>query len=516
VSRGLVIIAGASGLSGELASFSNRAGVGRDNYLMALGERVRSFNQNGTPLLYSGTSFSAPLISGAVALLAEAFPNLTGQQIVQILYETAVDLGPAGIDADHGRGRLDLTRAFQPRGNTAIAGSAVPVDTADNGSLSSAMGSGTVQGTSAGAVILDGYGRAYRLDLGGTLRRAAPAQRLLPALAGGGRMLSGRVPGAMFAVTIASQGNGATIERLTLGRNDAVRARATAGMVAAQLGADLTAGFGVSQAGTSVARIVAGQGGSPFLVADDPVTSPGSNAAGLRDGAAPVDGAAGHDRDGGAWASTDHTAAARPARARALGRVGLCRRRDRAGSEFRAYDDRPRLSQLREEATMLGGRFGAAFGGGGATSDFLDLSAGPRSGRWTLDAAWRSGWTRGQGGGLSGRRRAAAQQRLGADDGARRGVRGAGRAAGGAAAAGRGRRLRPRRAGAYDYLSGATQMGRQRIDLTPTGARSTSRRAWAAAARRMDVDQPLLSPRPGHVATLPADIGGAVRWGIAF
>src|SRR5690348_17565245 len=44
--------------------------------------------------LFRSTSFSAPAISGAVALMAQAFPNLTGKQIVNILFQTADDLGP--------------------------------------------------------------------------------------------------------------------------------------------------------------------------------------------------------------------------------------------------------------------------------------------------------------------------------------------------------------------------------------------------------------------------------------
>ena len=60
--------------------------------LAALGYRNRTLNQEGTAYYYSGTSFSAPTITGAVALLAQAFPNLTGAQIVDILFKSADDL----------------------------------------------------------------------------------------------------------------------------------------------------------------------------------------------------------------------------------------------------------------------------------------------------------------------------------------------------------------------------------------------------------------------------------------
>ena len=53
----------------------------------------RAPDQTGAQFLWSGTSFSAPTISGAVALMAQAFPNLTGKQIVEILFNSADDLG---------------------------------------------------------------------------------------------------------------------------------------------------------------------------------------------------------------------------------------------------------------------------------------------------------------------------------------------------------------------------------------------------------------------------------------
>jgi subtilisin family serine protease len=83
---GSVIIAGSVGVSdgaggtdaSQISDFSNRAGSGAPFYLMALGYKDRAPDETGAQFLWSGTSFSAPTISGAVALMAQAFPNLTG------------------------------------------------------------------------------------------------------------------------------------------------------------------------------------------------------------------------------------------------------------------------------------------------------------------------------------------------------------------------------------------------------------------------------------------------------
>ena len=39
--------------------------------------------------------------------MAQAFPNLTGAQIVDILFKSADDLGIAGVDGVYGHGRLN-------------------------------------------------------------------------------------------------------------------------------------------------------------------------------------------------------------------------------------------------------------------------------------------------------------------------------------------------------------------------------------------------------------------------
>jgi subtilisin family serine protease len=57
---------------------------------------------------FNGTSAATPHVSGAAALLASAFPGYTRTQIVNLLRESAIDLGPLGYDYSYGVGRLHL------------------------------------------------------------------------------------------------------------------------------------------------------------------------------------------------------------------------------------------------------------------------------------------------------------------------------------------------------------------------------------------------------------------------
>ena len=61
----------------------------------------------------SGTSFAAPHVSGAMALLMEAFPTLSPEEIEDALTLSAEDLGPAGADYDYGHGLINLTAAYE-------------------------------------------------------------------------------------------------------------------------------------------------------------------------------------------------------------------------------------------------------------------------------------------------------------------------------------------------------------------------------------------------------------------
>jgi serine protease AprX len=60
----------------------------------------------------TGASFAAPHVSGAVALLLGAFPDVSAGEVRQALEASALDLGAGGPDTDYGYGLVDVVEAF--------------------------------------------------------------------------------------------------------------------------------------------------------------------------------------------------------------------------------------------------------------------------------------------------------------------------------------------------------------------------------------------------------------------
>jgi subtilisin family serine protease len=101
-----------------VASFSSRGPSGCDNQTIkpevcAPGVKVYSCYKNGEYRLMSGTSMSAPFVSGAVAILRQYNPEASVEEIKQALLESCSDLGPEGEDNSYGKGLINIKRALE-------------------------------------------------------------------------------------------------------------------------------------------------------------------------------------------------------------------------------------------------------------------------------------------------------------------------------------------------------------------------------------------------------------------
>ncbi|WP_177220419.1 S8 family peptidase [Poseidonocella sedimentorum] len=176
---GYIIAAVATDTAGQIAGFSNRCGQAMDFCLAAPGISIRTTALNGTTLTASGTSFAAPLVSGAVALLKSQSPELTTPEISQILFDTAQDLGAPGVDAIYGQGMLDVGAALLPQGQLMVyegedvAGPATAL--AETGIIASAPLAAAIGQALDGQALMvgDAYDRGYAIDAGAIVTAAA-------------------------------------------------------------------------------------------------------------------------------------------------------------------------------------------------------------------------------------------------------------------------------------------------------------------------------------------------------
>ena len=103
---------GAVNLDGEVEPYSSRGPTadGRVKPDITAPDGVVTWIYGGAR--FYGTSASAPHVAGAAALLLEAEPNLTPQDLKRIMEKTAVDRGESGKDNEYGAGRLNVYAAY--------------------------------------------------------------------------------------------------------------------------------------------------------------------------------------------------------------------------------------------------------------------------------------------------------------------------------------------------------------------------------------------------------------------
>lgn len=169
---GAYIIAGSVDEDLELSSFSDAAGNGieRFHYLVAPGGQV-TFPWTEGLVVGSGTSFAAPYISGAAAVIMSRWPSLTAREVADIMFDTATDLGAPGIDSIYGNGLLNLEAAMQPVGQAKLAVNGAPAAAVTDAAIHLPPMFGDAQALQDGLanlMILDTYYRDFYVD-GSTL-----------------------------------------------------------------------------------------------------------------------------------------------------------------------------------------------------------------------------------------------------------------------------------------------------------------------------------------------------------
>lgn len=100
----------------ERTDYLKESGLLMNRFLVAPGEMILVSDGEGGVTRMSGTSFAAPLVSGAIALIHDRWPWLKQEPraVAKIILESAQDLGAPGVDPVYGHGLLDIEASQSP------------------------------------------------------------------------------------------------------------------------------------------------------------------------------------------------------------------------------------------------------------------------------------------------------------------------------------------------------------------------------------------------------------------
>ncbi len=120
-----VITVGASDENNNPADFTS---VVNKVDVAAPGAKIALYLPEKSTDLYvtSGTSFSAPIVTGIVALMQSVKPGLRQEEALAALKNTAHDIGTPGPDAQSGAGLVDAARAIKAVSGTAQQSGSAP------------------------------------------------------------------------------------------------------------------------------------------------------------------------------------------------------------------------------------------------------------------------------------------------------------------------------------------------------------------------------------------------------
>jgi subtilisin family serine protease len=148
-----MLTVGATDSSDVLFSWSNR---GNNLDVVAPGH-VATTGRGGSYAAADGTSFAAPMVAGAAALVLSANPGLTPVEVQSIIKQSADDLGATGWDSTYGFGRINLARALSMTSGSGGTGDTAPpgivIASPSNGSTVAGLVSVSVSATDNVGVV---------------------------------------------------------------------------------------------------------------------------------------------------------------------------------------------------------------------------------------------------------------------------------------------------------------------------------------------------------------------------
>jgi len=143
-----------------------------NSFIMAPGRYVAGANKDGEYVTNSGTSQAAPMVSGAVAIVHQMWPHMTGANLTKLLLNTANKDIKNYDENIHGQGLLDLDAATLPQGAIGLPttgradGNTVNIESSGTIAMS---GNATISALSE-VMVVDEYDRDFYFDANGMVQ----------------------------------------------------------------------------------------------------------------------------------------------------------------------------------------------------------------------------------------------------------------------------------------------------------------------------------------------------------